>query len=114
MTSRERVTRFLTMGPVGEDLIVPVPAPGMPVSDLFPESLRTECARCGEAQCWQLTGYPEGPARTFTRLIYHCEMCQGDAGIYLLIRWTSPEREALALRKVAQYLPPGRDRGPAP
>ncbi len=113
MTPSEEIARFLTHGPTAEDVTIPLPAGHTVYSDLFPESLASQCARCGEGQCWQLTRWPPEPVRTFTRLIYRCATCQGNAGFYLLVRWASSERAVLVLRKVAQFLPPGRTSEPA-
>ena len=113
MTPSEEIARFLTHGPIAEDVTIALTPGCEDYPDLFPERLATRCARCGEGQCWRLACRPEGPVRTFSGIIYHCATCQGEAGFYLMLRWTSSERDTLVLRKVAQYLPPGRAPGPA-
>jgi len=108
MTPSEQIAHFLSEVPTGKDVTIPVPGGETILADLFTERVTLPCTRCGVAACWQRVACPAASVRAFARLIYHCPTCRGDAGFYLLVRWAA-DRSALIIRKVAQFLPPGRN-----
>lgn len=113
MMPSDEIARFLAEAPTGQDVTLLVPGGEATFTAVFPDEVTIPCTRCGVATCWQRGLCPPGPVRTFGRLLYHCQTCEGNAGFYLLVRWVA-DRGALILRKVAQFLPPGQGAGPRP